>query len=87
MTSTVTTSIPPDWSAADMQKHLGGIPLERIRMVPPPGTATEDDVLVVQSRTGRICELIDGVLVDEIQEDGIIFNKDGLRTKVVLNRR
>jgi Uma2 family endonuclease len=39
--------------------HLG-VPARRIRMHPPPGTATEEDVLRVQPW----CELIDGVLVE-----------------------
>lgn len=49
-------------SLADLHARLGGIPLERIRMTPPPGTATEDDL----ERAGKpICELIDGVLVEK----------------------
>jgi Uma2 family endonuclease len=57
--------LPVDWTAADMLTHLGGIPLDRIRMYPPPGMATEKDVLESESRTHRICELIDGVLVEK----------------------
>jgi Uma2 family endonuclease len=34
-------------------------------MFPPPGTATENDVLTAEGHTGRICELIDGVLVEK----------------------
>ncbi|MCI0331919.1 MAG: Uma2 family endonuclease [Planctomycetes bacterium] len=52
-------------TAAEMQEQLGGIPLERIRMVPPPGLATEQDLLRVQNSEDRICELIDGVLVEK----------------------
>lgn len=37
-----------------------GVPARRIRLHPPPGTATEDDVLRVQPW----CELIDGILVE-----------------------
>jgi Uma2 family endonuclease len=54
-----------DWTAADMQAHLGGIPLKRIRMRPAPGTATEKDVLEFEAQTGRSCELIDGILVEK----------------------
>jgi Uma2 family endonuclease len=39
--------------------------MERIRVVPPLGMATEDDVLKAESHTGRVCELIDGVLVEK----------------------
>ena len=52
-------------TAAEMQEQLGGIPLERIRMVPSPGSATEEDLLRVQDSEGRTCELIDGVLVEK----------------------
>ena len=37
------TPLPGDWSVADLQAHLGGVPVERIRMYPAPGYATEDD--------------------------------------------
>jgi Uma2 family endonuclease len=52
-------------TAADLQHQLGGIPLERIRVVPPPGLATDDDAMQVQDREGRTCEVIDGVLVEK----------------------
>lgn len=48
-----------------MQEQLGGIPLERIRMIPSPGFATEQDLLRVLDSEGRICELIDGILVEK----------------------
>jgi len=50
---------------ADLHDQLGGIPLERIRMVPPPGLATEKDLLRVLDSEDRICELVDGVLVEK----------------------
>jgi Uma2 family endonuclease len=65
MASTILSAIPVEWTFADVLDHLGGIPLSRIRAVPAPGTATEKDVLQAESRTGRICELIDGVLVEK----------------------
>jgi Uma2 family endonuclease len=52
-------------TAAEMQEQLGGVPLERIRMVPSPGSATEQDLLRVLDSEDRICELIDGVLVEK----------------------
>ena len=45
--------------------YLPGFPAERIRVYPTPGTATEQDVLEVEARSGRICELIDGPLVEK----------------------
>jgi Uma2 family endonuclease len=50
---------------AELQEHLGGIPLDRIRVRPPAGEATEQDVLDVQAHEDRICELIDGTLVEK----------------------
>src|SRR5688500_14131831 len=52
-------------TAAEMQSQLGGIPLERIRMVPSPGSATKEDLLHLLDSENRICELIDGVLVEK----------------------
>src|SRR3990172_3248833 len=65
MASTIASLFPVEWTFADVLEHLGGIPLHRIRAYPPPGMATEEDVLEAESRTGRICELIDGVLVEK----------------------
>lgn len=64
-TATIPSVLPPDWTLADMLANLGEIPLERIRIFPPPGMATEKDVLGAEGHTGRICELIDGVLVEK----------------------
>ena len=51
---------------AELLKQLGDIPLERIRMRPPPGTATEKDVLTAEREPRkRLCELVDGVLVEK----------------------
>ncbi|MFN4259782.1 MAG: Uma2 family endonuclease [Gemmataceae bacterium] len=51
---------------ADLVEQLGGIPLRRIRYQPYPGTATEADVLkALEAPRKRLCELIDGVLVEK----------------------
>jgi len=50
-------------SLADLLDRLGDVPLDRIRLRPAPGTATEDDLLVGVEQ--RLCELVDGVLVDK----------------------
>ena len=50
---------------ADLRKRLGNIPLDRIRTQPPPGTATEKDVIEVERRENRSCELVDGTLVEK----------------------
>lgn len=59
------SAFPMDWTFADLQRRLGGIPLGRIHLYPWPGLATEKDVLDVHARTGRLCELIDGILVEK----------------------
>jgi Uma2 family endonuclease len=56
---------PLDGTIADLLKQLGGVPPGRVRLVPTPGTATERDVIQAEARTGRTCELIDGVLVEK----------------------
>jgi len=56
---------PSNWSLADLQEHLGGVPLSRIRMFPPPGFATEEDVLQIVAHEDRLCELEDGILVEK----------------------
>jgi len=57
--------LPSNWTLADFVASLGGIPLDRIRVSPPLGTATERDVLEVERKTGCPCELIDGTLVEK----------------------
>lgn len=57
---------PPDWTMADLLDRIGGVPPQRVRLLPAPGTATERDLLEAEARTGRICELIDGVLVEKV---------------------
>lgn len=52
-------------TVADLQDRLGGVPLDRIRFHPPPGTAVERDVLEAEQRDNRLCELVDGVLVEK----------------------
>ena len=50
---------------ADLRQRLGGIPLERIWFHPAPGTATEKDVIAAEARENRLCELVDGTLVEK----------------------
>jgi Uma2 family endonuclease len=46
-------------------RHLG-VAARRIRANPPPGKATEKDVIAIHDRTDRLYELVDGVLVEKI---------------------
>ncbi len=51
---------------AELIEHLGGIPIERVRFSPLPGTATEEDVVAAEHEPRKsLCELIDGVLVEK----------------------
>ena len=59
------TVLPIQWTLADLQRHLGDVPLERIRLYPPPGMASEKDALEIRAREGRLCELVDGILVEK----------------------
>jgi Uma2 family endonuclease len=52
-------------TAADLIRHLGDIPAERIWLNPRPGTATEEDVIAIHDKENRLCELVDGVLVEK----------------------
>ena len=47
---------PPDTirTLADLLERLGGIPLERVRFHPSPGTATEQDVDAIERREKRL---------------------------------
>jgi Uma2 family endonuclease len=62
---TLLTSSPDIATVADLLERLGGIPPERVRYYPQPGTATEADVVAIEERENRLCELIDGVLVEK----------------------
>ncbi len=65
--SLVSQPFPGQWSLADLLTHLGGIAAERVRLYPTPGTATEEDVLRIQREEDRLCELVEGVLVEKVK--------------------
>jgi Uma2 family endonuclease len=60
---------PPENTEArtlqDLVDALGGIPLSRILAKPAPGLATEQDLIRVNASKRRLCELVDGVLVEK----------------------
>jgi Uma2 family endonuclease len=59
---------PISWpeTAAELIASLGGVSPARVLLKPPPGTATENDVIVARRSSRRsLCELIDGVLVEK----------------------
>ena len=49
----------------DLAERFGPMPPARILLDPPPGTATAKDVLAIHRREKRLCELVDGVLVEK----------------------
>src|SRR5262245_49717887 len=49
----------------DLVQRLGNIPLRRIVLDPPPGRATEKDLVRLMRRTGRSYELVEGTLVEK----------------------
>jgi Uma2 family endonuclease len=64
MTSVLSPAVSLE-TIADLLDHLGSIAPERVRLHPAPGTATEDDLLSAHDHQGRLCELVDGVLVEK----------------------
>ena len=62
--ATIVESTATVETLADLLHELGDIPPARIRLRPPPGTATEKDVETAEAR-GLLCELVDGVLVEK----------------------
>ena len=52
-------------NGAEWLRALGGVPLDRVIFNPWPGTATEADLLRFVERDKRLCELIDGTLVEK----------------------
>ena len=62
--SVVTAAVPGGERLSDVVLRLGDVPLSRIRVLPPVGCATEQDLL---AREGEkpICELVDAVLVEK----------------------
>lgn len=64
---------------ADLLKDLG-VGADRVRLHPAPGEATEKDVLAIHTSTKRLCELVDGVLV----EKGMGFRESCLASFLII---
>jgi Uma2 family endonuclease len=63
---TLATSLyPGSRTVADLLEQLGDISPRRVLARPFPGTATEQDVIDLETREKRLCELVDGVLVEK----------------------
>jgi Uma2 family endonuclease len=63
--TTETALLPNTWTAVDLSDRFGPMPLDRILFDPRPGSATEKDVLDIYQREKRLCELVDGILVEK----------------------
>lgn len=59
-TATTTT-----WTMTELLDELGGISPSRVLFRRPVGQATEADVIELAERHKRLCELVDGVLVEK----------------------
>jgi Uma2 family endonuclease len=61
-------SIPAvtEWTAASLLERFGPIPLSRVVTRPRPGTATIADVVRLEAQENRLCELVDGVLLEKV---------------------
>jgi Uma2 family endonuclease len=64
MASVSETGVPL-WTASEVIARFGDIPIARIRTNPPPGEATEADVIELHERHDRLYELVDGTLVEK----------------------
>ncbi len=58
--------LPDRSTIADLLESLGSVSAARVRFQPFPSTATERDVLAVHDRDDRLCELVDGTLVEKV---------------------
>lgn len=56
---------PAVWTVVDLAERFGPIPIDRIVTCPPPGQATEEDAIELADRKVRLCELVDGILVEK----------------------
>ena len=97
--STVTVgppaTCPPDTpthgdslTVANLLQRFGPMRLSRIRFQPWPGTATEQDVLDLHAREGRLYELIDGILLEKAMgfPESLLALALGAYLKVFANR-
>jgi Uma2 family endonuclease len=67
----MSTIAPPEsgLTAAELAARIGDVPLSRVRTDPTPGSAVEADVERILREEDRICELIDGILVEKAVSD------------------
>jgi hypothetical protein len=49
----------------DLLVQLGNVSPDRVRLKPPVGTATKQDLIALDAQGKRLCELVDGMLVEK----------------------
>ncbi len=80
-TATAKNNSPPAIGAEfiELIERLGGIDPARVRMQPPPGTATMRDLIRENERKDKsaLCELVDRTLVEKVM--GVEEDRIGLR--------
>lgn len=74
---------------ADLLEQIGEVDPGRIRLRPPPGQATEKDVLRIHRREDRLYELVDGVLVEKVMgfKEAVLATWLGYLLQDFLNRK
>lgn len=65
-TASTSPSIEHHRTLAELLESLGGISAARVRLRPYPGTGTQSDVIAIHDRENRLCELVDGTLVEKV---------------------
>ncbi len=68
--SVVSAPPQPAETVADLLKRLGDIAPSRVRVHPPPGTVTENDLIDILDREDRLYELVEGTLVEKVMGFG-----------------
>ena len=71
-------------SLGDLLDRLGGVSPTRVLLTPPPGTATVRDGVRMRDRHKRLCELVDGTLVEKVM--GAKESYVGVRLSALLDR-
>jgi hypothetical protein len=81
------SAIPDAITLEDVWERIGCVPLNRIRMNPPPGYATEKDIITIQDREDRLYELVNGVLVEKTMglRESALARRMGLYLDVFVN--
>jgi len=60
MTTAIESTPHQRRTLGDLLNQLGGVSADRVRLIPSPGTATEEDAI-----NNPLCELVDGTLVEK----------------------